>query len=177
MNKILREYQELAARAETQKKTLASFEKFMRLIGSKSDNHDINDVTEGLDPVNRLRGGELIAFQYSAKTAEELPYWDRYPLVIVTEIKKDGWVGINLHYLHPRHRARILYELHKRNKPIIGNELANLCTKRYLAKHVERKPRSFPPEYHDIAIMLPFDNFQKAAAATAWKETYRKRKK
>ena len=50
-------------------------------------------------------------FFYDPKTKEKLPYYDTFPLVIVTGKAKGGFYGINLHYLPPILRARFLDQL------------------------------------------------------------------
>ena len=177
MNPTLRKFMSLADEANLGKGTLAAQEKFLRLVQAEPQIPALDKVTRGLDPVNRITPGSLITFSYRAKGANDLPYWDRYPLVLVTQINKDGWTGINLHYMHPRLRARALYERNRFGIPIIEQEIANLCVKRYLAKFVMSRPREFPSELHDIAIQLPFDNFQKEANVTVWNKTSRKRKR
>lgn len=175
MNPTLRKFMELAEEANIAKGTLASQEKFMRLVQNETDITNLQRVTRGLDPVARMKVGDLITFSYRAKYADELAFWDRFPLVIVTSIHEDGWSGINVHYLHPRMRARMLYEQHQHNTPVIEQELANLCVKRYLVKNVLSRPREFPEDYFDVAIQLPFENFTKRSKNMVWSDTSRKK--
>ena len=39
-------------------------------------------------------------FFYDAKTQDKLPYWDYFPLCIPIKKYKNGFMGLNLHYLH-----------------------------------------------------------------------------
>ena len=43
--------------------------------------------------------GKMYLFQYDAKHKKILPYWDRFPLIFPFDYAKDGFYGINLHYL------------------------------------------------------------------------------
>ena len=43
--------------------------------------------------------GEMYMFYYDAKHKDTLPYWDRFPLVFPFSKVKDGFLGLNLHYL------------------------------------------------------------------------------
>ena len=52
--------------------------------------------------------GKMNMFIYAPKFAKKLPYYDTFPLVLPLERYSDGFLGINLHYLHPRLRARLM---------------------------------------------------------------------
>ena len=61
------------------------------------------------DPLER--GGEEIVgsmqmFFYDPKTKDTLPYYDRFPLVVVVGPAEKGFYGLNLHYLPPILRAK-----------------------------------------------------------------------
>lgn len=133
--------------------------------------------------------GQMIMFWYDAKLKNELPYWDRLPLVFPIEIYKDGFLGINLHYLPLRYRAilmdalyttmnnrrydsttrlRISYQILKnasKFKPFTP------CVKRYLSSHVQSQYISILPNEWDMAIMLPTERFQKKRKQTVWNES------
>lgn len=53
--------------------------------------------------------GEMFRLVYRPETRKTLPYWDIQPVVIILERHKDGFTGINLHYLDPKIR-NILWE-------------------------------------------------------------------
>ena len=57
--------------------------------------------------------GEMYMFSYDPKYKDVLPYYDMYPLVIPIEMYADGFLGLNLHYLPPLARARLLDSLKK----------------------------------------------------------------
>jgi len=122
--------------------------------------------------------GRFYFFMYSAKTKEDLPYWDRFPLVIPLQRYPDGFLGLNLHYIYPRDRMILLTQLrrfatgspndeHTRLKmsyPILSamSQLyrATPCVKRYLAGHVMSRYIEIPPEEWDIAATLPVQDFR-----------------
>ena len=60
---------------------------------------------------NRFQVGGMYYFYYDPKTKDDLPYYDRFPLVIPIENYKDGFLGLNLHYIHPRQRIILLDKL------------------------------------------------------------------
>ena len=64
---------------------------------------------------NRIKGnstiGKMYFYFYDPKTKDKLPYYDRFPLVIPIEEYKDGFLGLNLHYIHPKQRLILLDKL------------------------------------------------------------------
>ena len=50
-------------------------------------------------------------FIYDPKLKDKLPYYDTFPLVLPVEQYKDGFLGINLHYLSIPMRMRLLDRL------------------------------------------------------------------
>ena len=57
-----------------------------------------------------LMGG-LYYFFYDPKTKNELPYYDRFPLVMPLKREYDGFIGLNLHYLPIVWRIRFMKKL------------------------------------------------------------------
>ena len=56
----------------------------------------------------RPSSGTLNMFLYTAKTpTSKLPYYDRFPLIFVTGMDRNGFTGMNLHYLPPLLRAKL----------------------------------------------------------------------
>ena len=55
--------------------------------------------------------GKMYFYYYDPKTKEKLQYYDRFPLVIPVEEYKDGFLGLNLHYIHPKNRVILLDKL------------------------------------------------------------------
>ena len=63
----------------------------------------------------KLEEGNMYMMFYDAKTKDKLPYCDRFPLVIPfdTVSVKNGFYGINLHYIAPIARVGLLEQLYK----------------------------------------------------------------
>jgi|TARA_B110000263_G_scaffold242822_1_gene248798 hypothetical protein len=59
----------------------------------------------------RLEVGQMYTFQYDPKHKETLPYYDTFPLVIIADPLPTGFSGINLHYISPMARAKLLGKL------------------------------------------------------------------
>lgn len=130
------------------------------------------------------RIGQMFMFWYDAKLKDELPYWDRLPLVFPIEIYKDGFLGINLHYLPPMLRARLMDALYTtmNNKRYDATTRLRItysilksaakyrgfkpCVKRYLSSHVRSAFITIEPTEWDMALMLPTERFVKARKQT-----------
>ena len=147
------------------------------------DNHlkdfSKNAYSDRNDPII----GGMFHFVYIPKYAATLPFWDKYPLVVPIEIYNDGFLGLNLHYLPPALRAKLLdklleYKEKTNTKEMYMNVSHNLlsgaiksalfqpCIKRYLTSHVKSKFIRVTPEYWEEVAFLPTQEFQKASANT-----------
>ena len=87
--------------------------------------------------VNRRRvfPGHLYLFDYKAET-QDLPYYDKYPLVYVFQVSGGEFYGANLHYLHPKKRLIVINKLEKGQidipKVIIHKYLYKRCKSLFL---------------------------------------------
>lgn len=136
--------------------------------------------------------GSMFMYFYDAKTKEELPYWDKFPLIFVIEIYKDGWLGLNLHYLPIMLRAKLFDKLLQfANNPSLDQItklklsyqlLSNVSRfpevrptiKRYLSDHVMSRMVKVEPIDWEIAIFLPVEQFQKKKKEFVWAESKKK---
>jgi len=133
--------------------------------------------------------GEMYMFFYDAKHKETLPYYDRFPLTIVVDFAKDGFYGLNLHYLPMTLRAKFLdalmdtttnqkydkstrfrlsYQLLKRSSKM---KYFSPCFKHYLADHVVGNFAYVPPPEWEIATFLPTAQFKGAGENKVWKDS------
>lgn len=137
----------------------------------------------------RIQVGSLYMFFYDPKLKNELPYYDKFPLVFPFSKTPDGFIGLNLHYLNPRLRVKLLDKLmkFKTTKGITENTrlrynydmlkgvsmfpFAQHCVKRYLKTHIITQIKLIPPEDWVTAMMLPVESFSKATANKVWKNT------
>jgi hypothetical protein len=133
--------------------------------------------------------GFMYMFVYEAKGDGVLPYWDRFPLIIMTEPAEGGFYGMNLHYLHPNVRAIFLDKLMQTIKGKELNERTRLrmryellrnvrkyrefapCYKRYLFSQVRTRIAQVPADQWDVAIFLPTEHFKGAAKTKVWAES------
>lgn len=135
--------------------------------------------------------GSMISFFYDAKLKDVLPYWDQFPLVFPIEIYDDGFLGINLHYLPPLLRAKLMDALYttaitKKDKiqrlKISYDILVSAtkfspfkpCVKRYLKGHVKSRFFYIEPNEWDMALMLPTQRFVGASEQKVWRDSREK---
>ena len=136
--------------------------------------------------------GRMYFYYYDPKTKDSLPYYDRFPLVIPIEQYRDGFLGLNLHYIHPKQRIilldklseytnnsaydattkfRLSYDLLKKAGTAFQ---ATPCIKKYLFSQVESRFLEITADEWDIAALLPLENFKKAPASKVYSESMEK---
>jgi len=139
--------------------------------------------------VKRLLKGCLFFFYYDPKGKADLPYYDRFPLVLVLEKYPDGFLGLNLHYLPIKYRVAFLDKLleyavwNENDDPQrvrITYDILNAskrfrsfkpCIKRYLTQHVKSKILAVQPNEWEVATFLPVHQFKGAKPEQIWKES------
>ena len=145
------------------------------------------------DQTNRILPGRLYMFMYDPKLKKELPYYDTFPLIMVVDVDRDSFLGLNFHYLPPQLRANLFDELYNR---VVAQDAMNIqtkirvsyqilksasalklfrpCLKRYLLGRVRSRYLYIPPEKWDIALMLPTARFKKASINKVYADSRRK---
>jgi hypothetical protein len=136
--------------------------------------------------------GKMYFFFYDPKTKDSLPYYDRFPLVIPIDQYRDGFLGLNLHYIHPRERVILLDKLsttlNNRNYDETTKFRINYaylsatskayearpCIKKYLFQHVDSRFLEITSNEWDIAALLPVETFQKASKQKVFAESRKK---
>lgn len=134
----------------------------------------------------RITPGHLYLFQYDAKHQDTLPYWDMYPLVFPFSKLKDGFIGLNMHYLPYQFRVRLLDRLMMFQSNRLMNEntrlkyswetisgvsrfkLAQPCVHRYLMNHVQSPFKRIDAKDWTTAMMLPVERFVGAQKPAVW---------
>jgi len=133
--------------------------------------------------------GKMYFFFYDPKTKDSLPYYDRFPLVIPIERYSDGFLGLNLHYIHPKQRIILLDKLSDTATNRRFDEKTKLrlsyqylltastafqampCIKRYLFSHLTSRFLEIPADEWDIAALLPVEQFEKASTSKVYAES------
>ena len=52
--------------------------------------------------------GEVLLYQYTAKYAQQLPFYDRNPMTYIVAMESNAFYGVNLHYTKPSNRSGVL---------------------------------------------------------------------
>tara|TARA_B100000902_G_scaffold399193_1_gene468902 strand:+ start:1460 stop:2053 length:594 start_codon:yes stop_codon:yes gene_type:complete len=169
------------------KESRAWFEKKVKELGKVNRQDLLKD--DALDPTTKEIAGSMYMYFYDPKTKETLPYYDRFPLIIMVEQAKGGFYGLNLHYLRPDIRAQFLDELMKTapKKTTSRTRLTKMrydllkgvrkykefkpCFKHYLTGHVKSKMVRVPMTDWEIAVFLPTEQFSKKSKTAVWSES------
>lgn len=131
--------------------------------------------------------GQMYQYRYDPKWKNKLPFWDALPLTIPVHYYKDGFLGLNLHYVTPTARKELLDALtryavgeHYRRRFQISymilrssmrSNLIAPCIKRYLYSHVRTRFQMIHHTEWKYAIRLPtrLIQFRGASAQTVWR--------
>jgi len=160
----------------------------------------VNDLkptsTALMNDRNRLKNhsmiGRMYFYFYDPKTKDTMPYYDRFPLVIPIEKYPDGFLGLNLHYIHPKHRMILLDKLSDTASNDTYDDKTKLkinyrylaaaskifeatpCIKRYLFTQIESRFLEISADEWDIAAMLPVESFVGATTSKVYADSRKK---
>lgn len=133
--------------------------------------------------------GSMYMYYYDPKWKEELTHYDRFPLVFPFRKVPGGFYGLNLHYLAPQLRARLMDGLYDYANNTRYDESTKIrmnyslltsisklryfepCVKMYLDDHVRSKFMYIYPSEWDVALFLPTERFVKKSKTQVWAET------
>jgi len=123
--------------------------------------------------------GSMYMYVYDPKLKDSLPFYDRFPLIILLGPAKNGFLGLNLHYLPPVARANFLDSLLDLTTTKDINESTRFrltynilkgaqqyryfkpTIKHYLANHIKSQVKLIPPPQWIRSIFLDTAQFQK----------------
>ena len=155
----------------------------------RPDRISISVNSETFRRTSTLRIGMMYCFFYDPKTKADLPYWDKFPVILVLEKYNDGFLGLNLHYLPVKMRMAFMSKLMKFaqltpeddiKRMRVSYEILNATKryaefrpmlKRYLFGHLRSKLLMIQPNEWDVASMLPLQQFRGARTSTVWKDS------
>ena len=133
--------------------------------------------------------GKMYFYFYDPKTKEKMKYYDRFPLVIPIERYNDGFLGLNLHYIHPKYRMTMLDKLSATANNSAYDEKTKLrisykylaaaskvfeatpCIKRYLFSQIESRFLEITADEWDIAALLPMESFVGASTSKVYADS------
>lgn len=135
------------------------------------------------------RTGKLFMFVYDPKLKKKLPYYDRFPLIFVLEVRGGGLLGLNMHYLPVTLRLKLFNQLivllnnqnmddetrlrlsYKVIKNASKYQSALSLIREYKAKYIRSKLLEVQPQDWEIVMFLPTETFRKSGKHTIWAAT------
>jgi len=137
----------------------------------------------------RFELGNMYMFNYDPKHKATLPYYDRFPLIFPINRAKGGFMGINMHYLPPVLRAKLMDALYETSNNKYYDETTKLklsyqtlagatkfkefkpCIKHYLTGQLRSRLIYISPTEWDVALFLPTARFVGATQAQVFKDS------
>lgn len=150
--------------------------KYLYSVNSTFDIKDTKQTILAEATKKSIMPGQLIIFDYKPIGSDKLPYYDKTPLVIPLYGDAKTFTGLNLHYLPPKFRAKVLDIIYKENgKTALGylhllakSEFFSVCVKKYLYTQIRSKIQIFKEDHWEIAVFLPTANFAKQSQSSVF---------
>lgn len=140
---------------------------------------------------SRFLPGQMLMYFYDPKLKDTLPYYDRFPLTIVIEKAPGGFYGLNMHYLPPLLRGKLLDSLindtptnnqkndettrlklnYQKLKSATKYKWFKPAFKHYLIDHVRSRFALVSPPEWEIAAFLPTADWEKARQDKVWRDS------
>jgi hypothetical protein len=171
------------------------FKNEVKQLKTPNGKQKVDDATKqkdllksGTHKTNIFEVGKMYLFHYDPKGRKDLPYYDTFPLILLTGIHQGGFTGLNLHYLPPEQRLILLSNLTQKSVFKDGElerlniKYSNLkgvqefaffepCFKQYLKSNIRSEIKLIPPEDWGFAASLPIESFMKKSKQYVWKES------
>lgn len=144
-----------------------------RVVRSRNDIMKDEALSLKNRPVTKGPVGNMYMYFYDPKHKETLPYYDGFPLIIMMGPAPGGFYGLNLHYLPPVVRARLL-DILLDGKGSIPKKYLGPAMKHYLSKHVRSRFALVDKPEWEVATFLPTADWNKASANKVYKDSRRK---
>lgn len=143
---------------------------------------------------NRLFDGQMVFFKYkpvSDSFVSRNTYYDTFPLVLITDVYRGGFEGVNLHFIAPDFR-KFLFDSVMRGLPTIkANEewrtrlrvdydrlnarrqfkYFKPCYRRYLWKGMKRRPAVVPFSLWEDMVASNTSRFSGAKPVTVYRNS------
>lgn len=165
-----------------------------KVRGLRSARISREDLIEDDDVVIRSapRAGSMYMYYYDPKHKDTLPFYDTFPLSIVVGPAEGGFYGLNLHYLPPILRAKMLDQLlgnitnkkyddttkFRANYEVLqaysGAPYYKATLKHYLRRHVRSRYAEVQPTEWEIATFLPTATWRKRTANYVYTDSRKK---
>lgn len=152
----------------------------------------VNKQSAQANKVTTPKVGKMLMYRYDPKHKLTLPYYDTFPMIFPIDVKPDRFLGINLHYLPPVYRARLMDALYETLNNDRYDDKAKLQIN-YKILSGASKFRYFKPTIHmylfsqlrsplmeidvkewDYVMFLPLARFKKMSQRSVWDESLSK---
>ena len=177
--------------AQQAQKQLAGGEKKANQFINRNATLEDPEFKQNLRTVKQPEIGRLYMYVYDPKHKETLPYYDVFPMTFVMDYYTDGFLGMNMHYLPPLLRARLMETLLKHQKQTTrkgkkeqhldisyailkaaaANKYFKPTIKRYLYDHVRSPFAEVMEPQWENAIFLPTEQFRKKGRSEVWSDS------
>jgi hypothetical protein len=149
----------------------------------------MENAQETTSQVNRRMIGQMIFFNYDPKGKGTLPYYDTFPLVFPFTIAGNSMTGMNMHYLPPVERARLMMALSsvvsthradEHTRLIISYKILSgsskyayfrPCIKKYLLSNIRSRLMVISPPKWNSVLFMPLANFMKSSEYHVWQDS------
>ncbi len=162
-------------------------EKVRDIVPNKpiTESNFIRNIRKSDNKTLRPTYGLMNLYYYQPKHEETLPYYDVFPLTIPIKKLKDGFIGINFHYLDIPLRIKLFEKMQPmsaENRKIGWSRVAKIrqikpCVKRYLASQVASPFQKITEEEMQIAMLMPVQKFYRKGTrikeTIVWRESRR----
>jgi len=168
-------FTDIRKQAGDKEKSVAWYRKKIRELGNRvSARRLINQGALARRPSN----GKLNMFFYDPKLKKELPYYDRFPLVLPLQSAPGGFLGLNFHYLPIPLRVQLLEVIDKKGVDSDYSSLKRVrlikpTIKHYLTNQLRSGFLRINEEDFLVASLLPVQDFRKASSARVWTDSRR----
>ena len=133
-----------------------------------------------------LAPGQLVMYGYDPKFKDELPVYDKFPLLLPFSVDAKHFMGLNLHYIAPQYRIELLDKLlgfsknemipdrlkmqlsWKYLQGIAKHKGISYSVKQYLHGYVKTRFVNIPTKDWVIACYLPLARFEKKSEQSVW---------
>jgi len=180
MSNLFQKLEIEAFRAGIQPRTKESMDWFRRKATQlgRVGKSVMNDEAVKLQSSMRDPVGNMYMFFYDPKHKKTLPYYDKFPLILMIGPADGGFYGLNLHYLPPVLRAKVLDAvLAEDNKEVaikrIPKKYISPMIKHYLNDHVKSRFALVDKPEWEIATFLPTAQFEKLTASQVYTRSKR----
>lgn len=191
-NPFFKRVQEIANSANVKAFAQGSIEWYRRKISSLNNKPISEELIRKGNQKTMVIPGNMYYYFYDPKYKDDikkLPYYDKFPLVIVLDRYKGGFLGLNLHYLSPKYRGLFLgqlYQLRNNNKlnestrlQVTYEYLKNTqelklfkpCIKKYLYNHTKSNYARVNSADWLTAVFLPVARFVRANNTQVWSDS------